>query len=56
MISCPDLSLGMYLVHPAVMVLTLVVVSKDEVLFFPLVVLGSILITAVLRRFAPAIV
>lgn len=50
------LSLGMYLVHPAVMVFTLIFVAKHEALFFPLVVLGSILITALLKRFAPAIV
>lgn len=50
------LSLGMYLVHPAVMVFTLIFVAKHEALFFPIVVLGSILITALLKRFAPAIV
>ncbi len=50
------LSLGMYLVHPAVMMLAINVVPKDEVSFFPLVLLGSILITALLRRYAPAIV
>lgn len=50
------LSLGMYLVHPAVMVFTLIFVAKGEVLFFPLVLLGSILMTALLKRFAPAIV
>ncbi len=50
------LSLGMYLVHPAVMVFILIFVAKDAVLFFPLVLLGSILITALLKRFAPAIV
>jgi len=50
------LSLGMYLVHPAVIALTLHAIPRDGSLLFPIVLIGSILIAAVLKRLVPEIV
>lgn len=50
------LSLGMYLVHPAIIAMVLYAIPKNEMLFFPAVLLGSVLATLVLKRFWAAVV
>ncbi|WP_281932433.1 acyltransferase family protein [Roseibium album] len=49
-----SMSLGMYLVHPALIAALLYVVPSDSPLFFPAVVTGSLALTLALKKLFPA--